>query len=123
MPPTTRKTAAKKTTTRKTNTGVTNTSVTRKRPAKKVAEPIVQEDTNVSENVETTEATSSKRKGPKPNPFVAYEKARAKADKARAAYEKVQKLAEAKEQAEREEQEALSALQAAYEAVGVNPGE
>lgn len=122
MPPTTRKTAAKKTTTRKTNTGVTNTSVTRKRPAKKVAEPIVQEDTNVSENVENTEATT-KRKGPKPNPFVAYEKARAKADKARAAYEKVQRLAEAKEQAEREEQEALSALQAAYEAVGVNPGE
>lgn len=108
MPPTTRKTAAKKTTT------------PRKTAAKKVAEPV--EEITVSENVENTEAveTTGARKGPKPNPFVRLAKARARAEKAREAYAKVERLAQAKDAAEAEEKAALEALQAELESVGVN---
>lgn len=63
----------------------------------------------------TEEATTGKRKGPKPNPFARYARARAKADKARRAYEKVQNVAEALAEAEAEEQAALAALEAEYE--------
>ncbi|MFD4474604.1 hypothetical protein ACFWPU_00605 [Streptomyces sp. NPDC058471] len=66
-----------------------------------------------------TEETT-KRRGPKPNPFARLERARAKADRARAAYAKVTHLAAALDDAEREEQDALDALQDAVNAANVN---
>lgn len=66
---------------------------------------------------ETTTAEAPKKKGPKPNPFAAYERARNKADAARRSYEKVQRLAERLHDAEREEQEAYEALQQALASV------
>lgn len=66
-----------------------------------------------------SEETPKPRKGPKPNPISAYEKARAKAEKARAAYAKVERLAEAVKEAEAEERAAYDALQEALKSVPV----
>jgi multidrug resistance efflux pump len=82
---------------------------------KKTAEPVV-EETVVTEETQPT----GKKKGPKPNPFTRVERAKAKVEKARAAYEKVQHLANALEEAEAEEQAALQALQEAVAAAGVS---
>jgi multidrug resistance efflux pump len=84
---------------------------------KKTTEPAVEE--NVVTEVEETQPTG-KKKGPKPNPFTRVERAKAKVEKARAAYDKVQHLASALEEAEAEEQAALAALQEAVAAAGVS---
>lgn len=65
---------------------------------------------------DTTETTTPKR-GRKPNPLTEYyrswDKAKLKADKARAAHERVAHIAETKREAEAAEQEAYTALQEA----------
>ncbi|OII61153.1 hypothetical protein BJP40_06400 [Streptomyces sp. CC53] len=58
----------------------------------------------------TDETTATQRRVRKPDPLSRYRKARAKADKARAAYEKVQVLAAALHDAEAEERAAYDAL-------------
>lgn len=66
----------------------------------------------------TEETATTARRGPKPNPLVRYRKANEKADKARAAFVKVQSLSQqvealgaAKAEAEAEEQAAYRELQ------------
>lgn len=70
----------------------------------------------------TEEIATAPRRGPKPNPFTRLEKARAKAEKARLAYAKVQNIADALAEAEAEEQAALQELAEATAAAGIAVG-
>lgn len=100
---------------------------TRKAPAKKAAPKAVKNSTPPKETTVSEEAVvvaeavvTTKKKGPKPNPFTRVERARLRADKARAAHAKVQSVTDALADAEREEQEALAALKEAVESVSVS---
>lgn len=76
----------------------------------------------MTEEFETTsvDETITKPRGRRPDPFVRVERARAKAERARKAYAKVQAIAEALTEAEAEEQAALQALAEACAAAGVS---